>query len=98
MLNRLLVSVFIFIASTSIAVSDDDSETARRLSQHGDILSLEAILSQLPDSENSRVIEVELEKENQRYIYEIELLDSRGIVTEYKIDARSGDILQREIE
>ncbi len=43
-----------------------------------------------------RIMEVELEKKRNRYIYEIELVDKNGKVWELKIDAATGSLLSRE--
>jgi uncharacterized membrane protein YkoI len=42
------------------------------------------------------IIETELEREQGRYVYEVEILDSAGQVWEVKLDARTGELLEIE--
>ena len=44
------------------------------------------------------VLETELERVSDGYIYEIELVDDSGQVWELKLDASSGELLQSELE
>ena len=78
--------------------ASDDSETARRLSAAGEILPLETILEQAQQYQPGRLVEVEFEQQGERYIYEIEILNSNGIVWELKLDARTGQLLKHEQE
>jgi uncharacterized membrane protein YkoI len=55
---------------------------------------LRAIQAEKP----GQVIEVELEQKGLTYLYEIEILDEKGVVWEYKLDAVSGEILELELE
>ena len=64
----------------------------------GDILSLEQILEQARQHRSGRVLETELERKGERYIYEIELLDDSGEVWEMKFDATSGELVKEEQE
>ena len=43
-----------------------------------------------------RIIEVELERERGGYLYEIKVLPPDGRYREFKIDARSGQIVRRK--
>jgi len=75
-----------------------DQEQARSLRQSGDILSLEQILQRAGKLRGGRVLDTELEREDGRYIYEVELVDDRGQVWELKFDGRSGEMLREERE
>jgi uncharacterized membrane protein YkoI len=79
------------------ADSDIDQDEARRLRQSGDILPLTEILDIGSTTQPGRVIEVELERERGRYIYEVELLDVDGQVWELEFDAASGVLLEKEL-
>jgi uncharacterized membrane protein YkoI len=94
----LLVSGFLLLAISWQAWGEDDHERSRRLVEGGKILSLQQVLGQNGLEKNGRVLEVELELERGRYIYEIELLTEDGRVWEYEIDAANGEILERELE
>jgi uncharacterized membrane protein YkoI len=89
-LTRTAATLLVLLAQPLLA---DDHQQARQLREAGEILPLQAILSGLPADE--RVLEVELELEGGRYLYEVEALDRRGTVWEYRYDARSGELLHR---
>lgn len=78
------------------AISEHDE--VRSIKQRGDILSLEEILRRAGQQHTGRVLETELEQENGRYLYEVELVDESGEVWEMKLDAQTGELLQEERE
>ena len=80
---------------SSAAFGESDHRESRRLMEQGEILPLQQILDRLGQEQAGRVLEVELENEGGRYIYEIELLGDEGRVFEYEIDATTGEILGR---
>ncbi len=82
----------------SVALADDDHLEARRLVEAGTIRPLEEILEQIGSQHPGRILEVELEREEGLYIYEIELLDEEGVVWELEIDAQNGELLKTEQE
>ncbi|MGD8484741.1 MAG: PepSY domain-containing protein, partial [Thioalkalispiraceae bacterium] len=77
----LSLSTSLFMSS-NLALADSDHEMARQLREAGDILPLETILQKLKATYPGKVLEVELEKEHDKIIYEIELLDNEGKVRE----------------
>jgi uncharacterized membrane protein YkoI len=78
--------------------ADDDHEKARRLKEAGSILPLQEVVKKAQAEHPGRVIEVELDDDDGRHIYEIELLDEQGEVWEFKFDAATGDLIKRERE
>ena len=80
------------------AVGESDQHEIRRLVEQEEILPLQQILDHLGREQVGRVLEVELEHEHGRYIYEIELLGEDGRVLEYEIDAASGEIINGKPE
>ena len=80
------------------AFGSDDHETARRLSEAGEILSLETILQRVQQHQTGRVLEVEFEEDRGQYIYEVEVLNSKGVVWELKLDARTGELIEHKQE
>lgn len=74
----------------------DDHDEAYQLLRSGEILPLEKILQITRKQIQGRVLEVELEHEDDRLIYELEVLDGQGIVWELKVDATSGIIIEQE--
>lgn len=91
----LALFVFVLVSAMSIA---SDHEDVRQLRMQGDILPLQQIIQQLPDAGNTRIVEVELEREDGRYVYEIEYLEAGGIVRESEFDATTGELLKTGIE
>jgi len=96
---------FIFYIATtlllthSIAIwADDDHDRAKILLDTGKVLPLETILENARKIHSGKILEVELETENQLIIYEIELLTASGRVLELKFDAKTGQLLSTEEE
>jgi len=79
-------------------VSDEDHQQARRLKESGEILPLEQIIRAAKAGQSGRVIGVELENKNGRYVYEVELLNTQGEVWELYFDATTGELVKRERE
>lgn len=75
-----------------------DMEQARKLKEAGSIMPLEDLLKAVRREYPGQVIEVELEEEDGRFYYEIEVLADDGIVRELDVDAATGEILDVEIE
>jgi len=78
--------------------ADEDHDKARKLKEMGKILPLEKVLQAAQRRHPGRVIDVELEKENGRYVYEIELLGESGEVWELYFDASNGEFIKRKLE
>ncbi len=75
-------------------LADEEHMEARRLKEAGSILPLEQVLESVRTQLDGRILEVELEREHGRYIYEIELLEHNGRVRKMEIDAVSGELLK----
>ncbi|MBL7251298.1 PepSY domain-containing protein [Alcanivorax marinus] len=78
---------------------DVDQDEALRLRQSGEVLSFEAILGvALARHPGARLLEAELERDDGELIYELELLTDDGVVRELEIDARTGDVIEDEVD
>ena len=93
----------IFICSAiailfSLTLSAEDHNIALDLVNSGEIIPLATILEKIQKLEQGQIIEVELEKNKKRLIYEIELVNKYGIVKEYIFDAKSGELIKEKIE
>jgi uncharacterized membrane protein YkoI len=71
-----------------------EQDIARRAVKQGKILPLAEILERLKDQLGGRIIETELENEGGRYLYEIKVITSAGVVLEYEVDATTAAILE----
>ena len=90
---RVLLVVFVILSPLHVAMADDDYIEAKRLLDSGEILSLEVILKNVRQILPGKVLEVELEKEDEQIVYEIEILGSNGVIKEIYIDAKTGKLL-----
>lgn len=84
------------IAGPTAARGKDDHDRARQAVQSGEVLPLAAVLQRLEAEVPGRVMEVELEPEEGRWIYEIRVLQTDGRLLKVKVDARSGAVLRRQ--
>lgn len=90
---KFVLGVVLLSLVVSISRADISQSKARALFQSGQILSLEKIHQKASMVQSGRIIESELEKKGKRYLYEIEILDSKGVVWELKLDAKSGKLI-----
>ena len=78
-----------------VSASDhDDHDRARQAVQAGQVLPLPTVLERLQREVPGQVLEVELEQERERWIYEIKLLTPAGQLTKVKLDARTAEVLR----
>lgn len=77
---------------------DADIDEIRRLKEAGNIMPLEDIIVKMRRDYPGRIIEIELDEDNGLYVYEIEYVDDDGMVWDLELDARSGELLKREID
>lgn len=89
----LLLSACIGITPVQ-ADSRQDHEVARRALEAGEILSLRQVLERIERDHHGQVLEVELEQEDQRWIYEVKMLRRDGGINKLIIDARDGRVLE----
>ena len=97
--SRVALVTLLLLCPLSLVADDVSHDEALRLREQGDIMSLNTLLKTLdtryPDF---RLLEVELERDDGRLIYEIELLTRERVVRELEVDARDGRILDDEID
>ncbi len=80
-----------------VAAHDLSQDEALKLRQAGAILSSQTFIERaLKRHPKARLLELELEEEHGRYVYEVELLTAHGQVRELKFDASNGDLLEDE--
>lgn len=73
--------------------SKDDHNRARQALQAGQVLPLGKVLERLEREHPGQVMEVELEQEEGRWIYEVKLLQPQGQLVKLKLDARTATLL-----
>jgi len=92
----LLLPAILFWPDRAGADFDDatDMEKARAAMRAGQILPLSRILEAVEREFNGEVIEVELEYEHERWIYELRLLSPRGAVLKLEYDASDAKLFR----
>ena len=76
------------------ARGEDDHERARQAVQAGQVLPLRTVLERLEREHPGQVLEVELEHDGERWLYEIKLLQADGRLLKLLLDARTADVLR----
>jgi len=96
-LSLLSCVIAIFIISSNV-FADSDHNKARKLKEAGEILPLEAIIANARKQLSGHILEIELEFEDGRYVYELEMLDDSGTIWEFYYDAQSGKLIKKKID
>lgn len=89
-----LAGAGLFIGGAPVGASEDH-DRVRVLRERGDVMPLAEILN-LPGLAGQRVLEAELEEERGRLVYELEVLEEDGRVSERYYDAATGEPLGRK--
>ncbi|HNP61156.1 MAG TPA: PepSY domain-containing protein [Nitrospirales bacterium] len=93
----LLGASALLLTSLGLAIGDDGREKVAVANLPTSVTMEEAIktaTTQFP----GKVIEAELESEDGKVIYEVEIVNAAGEIREIEIDAQSGKILSSELE
>lgn len=72
----------------------DDHDRARAAVQAGEVLPLGQVLERLQRTHPGQILEVELDREDGRWIYEVKLLQTGGQLLKLELDARTGEVLE----
>lgn len=94
-LSTLAVVLATVLASPPV-LADSEQDRARAAVQAGKVLPLKTLLERLEREHPGQVLEVELEQDDGRWIYEIKLLQPGGRLVKLELDAASGAVLQRK--
>jgi uncharacterized membrane protein YkoI len=84
------------VSTFTWAGDDIEQDEAQIMRKQGVILPLQEIIQSAQRLHNGRIIEVDLERKHNRYIYEIELVDDNGQVWEMKFDASNATLISQE--
>lgn len=84
--------MLLFVAGSLslMARADDDSKEVRRLVLEKEIVPLESLMHSIRQHGDWKLLEIELEQEDGKLVYEVELLDEKGRVYELYYDAKTG--------
>jgi len=93
-----LLSLWLLISS-GVAISHEiDQSEIIQLVRQGTIQPLVQIMNQSSLQNAGRILEIELEYDQDIYIYAIDTLDDQGIIREYKFNAQDGSLINMELE
>ena len=92
----LAVAALLALAAVPVHADDDrdDHVEARALLERGEILPLVRILEIVRREQPGDVIEVELERDDGRWEYDVKVLTAAGIVRKITLAARDGTVLK----
>lgn len=97
-------TVFLFLAMVACtfnlarADSDYDPERLQQLINSKQLIPLEQLLDTHQELLSGRVVDVELEREHKRWIYEIKVLKENGKRREFYFDGATGALLKDDNE
>jgi uncharacterized membrane protein YkoI len=95
MRRTLLVLLLPLAAAAGMARADEgDHDRARAALQAGEVLPLATVLQRVAQGHPGDVLEVKLEREHGRWVYELKLLQRGGALLKLQVDARTGEVLQ----
>ena len=78
-----------------MADGERDHDRARAALRAGEVLPLAVILERVARQQSGQVLDVELEREHGRWIYELKLLQHDGALVKLEVDAFDGRVLRR---
>ena len=101
---RVLAACFVLypvVALSETAQDDDDDDArehyeAREALRLGQVRPLDQIIAVVRKEIAGDIIEIEFERNDGRYVYELEIIDPSGRVIEVEVDAKTAEILERE--
>jgi len=105
MLNLIKIPGLLFaitmISGQSLADSDKTEwedgdlsyDQARRAVSRGEILPIERLLERVQAQLPGQVLELEFEREDARWVYEIKMIDADGRLLDAYFDAKNGDLI-----
>lgn len=93
-----LIAVLALLTLPPAALADraHDHDRARAALRAGEVLPLTTILERVAQQQPGQVMEVDLEREDGRWIYELKLLNNDGALVKLQVDARDGVVLKRK--
>ena len=89
-----MLAAALMLAIVPQARADSDHDRARQALEAGEILPLKVVLERLARDTPGQVMEVELERSGERWIYEIKLLQTGGALVKLKVDARDATVIK----
>ena len=99
LMSKISLPVVLMLFVSSVCADTDDHERVRSLMDAGEIVSADVLIKDAQQRMPSgRLLELELEHEDGRYVYEIEMVDDGGVVWEFYYDAKTEEFIRRTKE
>ncbi len=96
-LTTLLTAASLALTANLALARDLGLDEAMRLRDAGTILSFEKLNeAALAKHPRGKIEDTELEEEYGRYIYQVEVRDTKGVQWDLDIDATSGEVLKNQ--
>ena len=97
MIKKYAPLLMLILLFSHLSLAHDEFDF-KKLKETGKISSLEIILDKLSEYNITRLLEVDLKRENNQYIYELEYINDKGIVLEIEVDAVTAQVLSKKYE
>ena len=94
----LCIGLVLLVSPSSVMADDIDHDDVLALTEQGVILPLQPLISDALGRYPGRFLEAELERDDGRYIYELEIVTHDQRVIELEYDAVSGTLLDVDID
>ncbi|MFA5703956.1 MAG: PepSY domain-containing protein [Advenella sp.] len=100
--NRMLSGIVVctLLTPTFVRADSDDHEQARQALAEGKIMPLRAVLESVEKQYGGQVVKIEFEHDDDdgqnRWLYEIKLLQDSGDMLKLLVDAEDGKILKKK--
>lgn len=75
---------------------DDDHDRAREALKAGQVMPLRTLLERLERKYPGQVLDIEIEEEDGRLVYEVKLLQNDGRLIKLALDAKTATVLSRK--
>ena len=92
--RTLLLAAALVLPSSAALADKHDHEIARQALANGEILPLKRVLERVEREHPGEPLEIELDRENGQWTYEIKLLKQDGSIHKLILDARDGRLLR----
>ncbi|MGB5833071.1 MAG: PepSY domain-containing protein [Thiohalocapsa sp.] len=94
--TKALVATTLLLAAMGIAADPHDHDRALAALERGEVRPMSEILTAVGGEVPGDVVEVELEREHGRWMYELKVLAPDGRVLEVLVDAATAEVLGLE--
>ncbi len=90
------VAATLLVATGTVSADSLRQNEVRQLRESGKILPMEEILAQVRKVQPGQVVEIELEREDAAYVYEVKVIDDKDAIHKLELDAGNGEVLRRK--